>query len=73
MPVSASGSKLPGGLFQRFAHDRRGRAFAGLYVAGRLVEHQRAAHALLDEQEFACSLHDCGDREVGSMNHGAGF
>ena len=57
----------PARLLERLADDGVEQRFAVLEVAGRLIEHDAAADAFLDEQELAVALDDRGDRDVGCL------
>ena len=56
-------------LLERLADDGVEQGFAGLEVAGGLVQHEPAADALLDEEEAAVALDDRGDRDVDTLRH----
>src|SRR5690606_2088215 len=60
---------VPGRFLGRLAHDRVEQRFPFVQMARRLVEHQGAVGALLDEEKAAVALDHGGDRYVRLPHH----
>src|SRR5688572_10566530 len=57
-------------FLERLANHRGEERFAALEMAGGLVQYEIAARgALLDDEELAAALDDCGDRDVDTPCH----
>ena len=56
---------MKGGFFQGFADAGLDSAFAGVEVAGRVVQAQAVLRVFLDQQELAIAFDDGGNGDTG--------